>query len=711
MEYRYDLRERTMVGKDNQYNGIELKGRLIVRPVTESILSLKISKGQYGWFQGHLENTWESAIPDDAINYWPLPFTNKTFELEMKSGIVQKLSVEENVPHWEVNMLKGVASAFQIDLKPEKLKTSDYDVLPSMDSPFGYYRTIEDTVTGKCESLYEVKPVAESGMEDRQEMAPAMSDGQFIEITKSQNYTECHQKPVYHSGITGYSNWEPSSSSMGQFMSRMNLGKTVVSGTLERHILQKVEVRSKLVLSPQVYSLDKVVGVSRVKLSLEGAVHAAGDPPALAKPTVWTDLVFQMDEGRPTKPEKKMEKFLWFGGEKKSETPAAVPEDNAKTGPALELPFSPPFRTGPEGAARPEAAASLARTGLLSPASFMALVSTVRTMTPDEITHLADRFNSSPASWVTVRDAVAEAGTGPALIVADKWLTSGRVAGEEAAQLVAQMARSPLYPSEDYLQAFYRMLNRPEIERKVRWAGMVGFGSLLRRASVDRKDSAGLYPSHLYGRPATVNQSLLFLTQMQARLEAAFAAADYPAIQLYSRAIGNVAHPRIISIFEPYIDGRENATDLQRLCMVASLDMVSKVHQEEAREFLYRVYGNSTYPSELRVAAVMHLMKTSPPAEMLQRMALMAGVETDSQVSSAVHSSIRTAAKLTSPRSQILAKNARAALGLLPQKEPGYEYSKHYIRAFETKEQNLGYKQELTYIKNDDDYLPNSIYY
>jgi hypothetical protein len=53
------------------------------------------------------------------------------------------------------------------------------------------------------------------------------------------------------------------------------------------------------------------------------------------------------------------------------------------------------------------------------------------------------------------RDAVAEAGTQPALLTIVDWIRSNKVAEEEAAQIVAALPRAALTPTPEYLRILF----------------------------------------------------------------------------------------------------------------------------------------------------------------------------------------------------------------------------------------------------------------
>lgn len=57
--------------------------------------------------------------------------------------------------------------------------------------------------------------------------------------------------------------------------------------------------------------------------------------------------------------------------------------------------------------------------------------------------------------WKTYRDAVANAGTGPAVDEVMKWIENYRIKGEEAADLIANMPKSIRVPTEEMQRRFF----------------------------------------------------------------------------------------------------------------------------------------------------------------------------------------------------------------------------------------------------------------
>lgn len=58
-------------------------------------------------------------------------------------------------------------------------------------------------------------------------------------------------------------------------------------------------------------------------------------------------------------------------------------------------------------------------------------------------------------AWVAFRDAVAQAGTGPALVTIQQWIKNYQITGERAAQLLAVLPKTARYPTLEYMNYFF----------------------------------------------------------------------------------------------------------------------------------------------------------------------------------------------------------------------------------------------------------------
>lgn len=175
---------------------------------------------------------------------------------------------------------------------------------------------------------------------------------------------------------------------------------------------------------------------------------------------------------------------------------------------------------------------------------------------------------------------------------------------------------------------------------------------LLEKAVVNHQYSRNYYPKQTFGRLATKGMELItkeVLPYLQHQLERAVSDRDNYKIQVYIRAIGNLGHVKILSVFEPYLEGKQQITNFERMSMIVAMNKLAINYPKDAQAVLYKIYQNVAEAHEVRCAAVLQLMRTKPDAALLQRMAEFTNVDTNNQVKAAVKTAIQSAAQLQNP--------------------------------------------------------------
>ncbi|XP_052132925.1 vitellogenin-like, partial [Frankliniella occidentalis] len=321
------------------------------------------------------------------------------------------------------------------------------------------------------------------------------------------------------------------------------------------------------------------------------------------------------------------------------------------------------------------------------------------------------------AAWKAFRDAVAQAGTGPALQLIKEWIQNHKIQGEEAAEIVATLPMAARVPTKQYMDAFFDLIKKSEVQKQqfLNVSAILSFSNLVRKAQVDNATAHNRYPTHVFGRLNPKKASAVardYIPYLAQQLKDAAQNEDSHKIQVYIRALGNTAHPKILSVFEPYLEGKKAISDFQRLHMVTALNKLAKVSPKIARPVLFRLYQNAGEAHEIRCIAVYLLMKTNPPASMLQRMAEFTNQDPSNEVRAVVKSAIESAAnKLNSNMQQELSQNANAAVDMLNATKWGQQYSQAQFWSEDVAgDMNLAYQAALLTIGSDDTLLPRNAF-
>ena len=207
--------------ESNQYTGVVVEANLIIQPNGQDTLIARISQPRFSQIHTHLENGWDTTIPQNQINLQTYPLNSKAFEIKIRNGVVRGLNVEKTVPTWEINVIKSIVSQLQVDTLGENAVKSKYNQLPEENQRSAVFTVVEDSVGGKCEALYDISVLPNNVLQSNPELAPMpeiLEDGEFLSVVKTKNYTNCDQRVGYQYGFNGRNPWEPGSNDDGRYL-------------------------------------------------------------------------------------------------------------------------------------------------------------------------------------------------------------------------------------------------------------------------------------------------------------------------------------------------------------------------------------------------------------------------------------------------------------------------------------------------------------
>lgn len=247
-------------------------------------------------------------------------------------------------------------------------------------------------------------------------------------------------------------------------------------------------------------------------------------------------------------------------------------------------------------------------------------------------------------------------------------------------------------------------------------AAIIALSELIHNAQVNKRTIHNNYPVHTFGRLTSKRDRSVqdeWIPHLSRELKKAVENRDSIMIQTLIVALGKIGDPKILSVFEPYLEGKQPMTTFQRTMIVAALGKLADTHPRLARSVLYKIYLNTMEHHDLRCTAVFLLMKTDPPLSMLQRMAELTNTDTSRQVNSAVKSTLENLARLDSPEWENMAKKARAVKNLLASDDESFRFSHGFMSNLSptASEKNIMIQTILNYIGSDDSLIPKAVYY
>lgn len=224
-EYHYQVRTRTLAALPelrDQWSGLITRAQLTVQKQSDNVLIGKLSRPEYAEINGDMPGGWDSFVQEKQLNYKKMALTEKPFAIKLKNGAIKSLIVDGSISNEEANQLKAIVSQLQVDTQAENLINCKYNQLPEHEQSNAVFKTMEDTVTGKCETLYDIATLPPYIVQRHPEYVPMpqlKNSGEFIEIVKTKNFSNCDRSEGYHFGISGQSNFKPNSNQMGDFLS------------------------------------------------------------------------------------------------------------------------------------------------------------------------------------------------------------------------------------------------------------------------------------------------------------------------------------------------------------------------------------------------------------------------------------------------------------------------------------------------------------
>jgi hypothetical protein len=202
------------------------------------------------------------------------------------------------------------------------------------------------------------------------------------------------------------------------------------------------------------------------------------------------------------------------------------------------------------------------------------------------------------AAWKAYRDAVAEAGTPASFATIVQWINENKVRENEAAALIATQVRSIRYPTEEVMKAFYELATSEKVQKQAQLnaTALHSLTNFLRNTQVSNHSAYSFYPTHAFGRLAHKNYRIVqrqVIPYLSHKLNLASQNEDSEKMLTYIRALGNLGHPAILNVFEPYLEGKMPTTEFQRLAIIVALNKLTENYPKLARSVLFKIYQNS----------------------------------------------------------------------------------------------------------------------
>lgn len=243
-----------MPDNKNQYVGVMTKADVTIRPFSADVLIGKVSNGFSAEYHDEYSPQDTPRDLEKKLKYQTFEDLNtKEFEIRLRKDVIHSVAVDNRMTNTQLNQLKGILSQLQVDLAAENVIKCSRNQLPDRsENNQAVYKVMEPTVTGKCETLYDISPlpehIARSYPEYKRSAIASGSrvDEPFFEVTKTRNYSNCEQRLGYHFGISGANDWKPNTNAMGDLF-KSAVSRVVASGSYDKYTILSSQTTNRVV--------------------------------------------------------------------------------------------------------------------------------------------------------------------------------------------------------------------------------------------------------------------------------------------------------------------------------------------------------------------------------------------------------------------------------------------------------------------------------
>uniref|UniRef100_A0A2A4IXX6 Vitellogenin domain-containing protein n=1 Tax=Heliothis virescens TaxID=7102 RepID=A0A2A4IXX6_HELVI len=653
-EYKYNVISYTETEFESKTgNGNILVTDFIIRVLEPGRLVAKLENPQYALAQN--QQFKKKVFHDLMLN--PINDIDHPFEIYVDGGRVVSLNIPTSIADTYANLLKGLVSALQADLSPTN-HVHDFPNNFDKETFQGLFKKMETDVTGNCETLYSVSPISAGGLDVQVDKVE-----EPVEIVKTKNYGLCDKRVGYNFGVPEGAVWNGIAykEDEKQFIKHTTETRLIVGA---KGTIYKSEVLSSVFVNPLIFGKQKAEVYSYIALSLSSVQPKTSDEWKTSAEYRGVDsLLYIYDLTKLTKGERNI---------------ADAQKLLQEMTPLLQDPNN------------------LPKAEFLS--KFNILVESLMFMTSEQLTQMTASLEVAKSSknvaknnmWIVYRDAVAQAGTVAAFKEIKSWILTKKIEGIDAAEVISSMASILRFPTKELMDEFFDFAMSSEIQEQ----SFLNTTTLLAVTKFIASADEDLF----------VNEKVI--PRLSQELKQAIENGDKNKAQVYVRVLGNLAHPNILKVFAPYLEGKIAVTKYLRIQMVISLKSLANKKNEYVRAVLFSLLKNTAEPYEVRVAAALNIFLADPPQEMMQIMGHMSSVDPSTQVRAVLANSITFAAGLKDPRFATLAKTAKSVLSMLPEEKFGYRYSTDSLIDDYTSDDELSHFREVSFIGSKNNLLP-----
>jgi len=759
--YRYESQVDFSIPeiRANQKSGLRLTSILRVQALNDFSLLIKFDQPRFLTFNGLQEQgrreQHEEPIPQVFRQHLEQPF-----KVHLKRGVVESLYVNQNEPIAVTNIKKAVLSSLTMDLsamrrnevQSNRLEDMSDEVLNQAPVDESYFTTREQSVHGDCQTSYTVHPLPtyeameiEEQLEqqeqrrNQQEHLPGgLSEGRqacrgkrYWQITKTRNFDNCYERPIFQrwSGIK--SDCDTSKSVCKDLMNHISATNYIVCGNdIRDFVIRKTETVNEIIATTG-WKTEETLrnkGVVSMTLLKEESINQPMPQPQSQKEyqTLYFEYPQQSMESSHSL-NKKMSKQEKDKIQQESGIRPVLPQPDLRSAPHMLVPVNiqeqEVYRQAVEqlkNAAEETFKSPESCTSKGDVAGHLNMVAkALRPLSYQQLKAAESRLESEIASKPqhqkqVIRnlfyDVVAMIGTNPStMLVKERVRDISRVSASQAVTMIQVALTSVRTPTKELLHELVQLvqvdLKQLSHDRSnVYQVAMIHLSNLMHKACVNPTKTSN-FPERIYGPfcqrdSAPVQQYIQFLQQ---ELES----QQNPQIRLnVLTAIGKLGHIKSVQILSQVISQKQY-NEMVRSLAVYSLKRAAKLQPVHVKPLLLAIIDNPAEQPEVRMAAVSVLPYAQPTTAELQKIAVRTWLEPSKEVASFIYSTFRSLAQTKIPELLIVGQRVQPLMTLVKPFYYGMHYSHNSHSSTLVQYLQLAMNQEFSWTKSPKSVVPS----
>ena len=777
-EFTFEYSGRLMTGipaLSSQYSGLGINATVSVIARTPTTLGMIVSQPKFVKINDVLEpvednvpSTYEGTnwrrvklpemmeVPEEFKRILSLPVM---VELDGQTGEVAKVTISKREPEWSVNLKKGIVSLFQVKMESgittNMIQTSEEQT---------YWKVMEETVSGKCLTTYQVNELPEFMVRENPSMVPvpeACQARKYFEVVRSVDFNNCQKQSsfsFYRPGHFAQKGSSESINNIGSMLSRSSTTRFIACGSTSGQMtIQTIVNDGEFDFQLMGTKTERLVSGSLQTLRLQSVRPMRSQMPQPSEPVTLKTMMYEYTEkayGLPSVSSNSVsEHILTEGRIPRSEVTQgkvlakAIPRTffqglNSETTPNKAEFVSEITRLLKEvmKTIRGESSQSLAETQVNQ-----LLLTAVRGMTALESSEEIERVYTTVLSGLSAEqtltmkqlflDTVVMTGTPHSLEFFGKLVREGKVPRSEINAFFMFLPRYVMVPTEQVLNRLFKLVTETETITSVPTTysvAITGLTQLVQSACIseDRKTS---FPTYALGEFCTPESEIVqevlipFLartlhkepqTQMEENIR-----------NIHIIALGLLRHKNVITELTPVIEGSLSGSvslnsvqgarnSVSRVLAVYSLMNAGFHNPNLVTPVLLTVFANPSESTEMRIAAFNGLLKMNPPKYVFDTIASVTRQEPrmDMELLKVINIGLYTLGHESESFERFemmpesLSLKARTAYHMIRKTYGIVPTTANFYKTEFLKELNSGYRAQLAWVAAHEQIMPRSGY-